>query len=100
MPAKYQQCWECGTCFYGRADAHFCCGACRQRAYRARARRSAADETMPEGKLRDAIGKARTAQEEARATVKRAAAARRSATEIRGCSTDRRSAQAARSVRP
>jgi len=27
----------CGAVFYGRADARYCCGACRQKAHRARA---------------------------------------------------------------
>lgn len=72
MAANYRQCLECGTGFYGRIDARFCGGACRQRAYRSRALRSAAARTVPEEQLRDVIGKARTAQREARAAVKRA----------------------------
>lgn len=82
MPASYQQCWECGTGFYGRADARFCCGACRQKAYRNRLRRTAAEATVSESKLRDAIEQARLSQQQSRTTVKRAAAARRAARRI------------------
>jgi hypothetical protein len=38
MAASRLQCFMCGTVFYGRADARYCCGACRQKAHRARAR--------------------------------------------------------------
>lgn len=36
MAACRLRCCVCGTRFYGRSDARYCCGGCRQRAYRAR----------------------------------------------------------------
>ena len=33
MAAFRRYCWECGTAFYGRADARYCRGGCRQKAY-------------------------------------------------------------------
>ena len=38
MAASRLQCLMCGAVFYGRADARYCCGACRQKSHRARAR--------------------------------------------------------------
>ncbi|HZE16086.1 MAG TPA: hypothetical protein VE197_10470 [Mycobacterium sp.] len=38
---------ECGVAFYGRGDARYCCGACRQKAHRTRTGRRAADEEVP-----------------------------------------------------
>ena len=38
------QCLECGIAFYGRADAHYGCGACRQKSYRTRLAHHAAVE--------------------------------------------------------
>lgn len=35
---------ECGTAFYGRADARYCGGACRQKADRARTKNLTAEE--------------------------------------------------------
>jgi hypothetical protein len=38
MAALRLQCFMCEAVFYGRADARYCCGACRQKAHRVRAR--------------------------------------------------------------
>lgn len=72
MVACRLQCWECGTAFYGRADARYCSAACRQKSHRARARRRAADETVAVPGLGDAIARAREARETARAARGRA----------------------------
>jgi hypothetical protein len=66
------QCWECGTAFYGRADARYCSGACRQKSHRSRGRRRAADETVPAPALGDAVARAREARENARTARERA----------------------------
>jgi hypothetical protein len=47
MASRRLRCWECGIAFYGRADAHYCGGACRQKAHRSRTRRRAAEKTVP-----------------------------------------------------
>ncbi|OBB84547.1 hypothetical protein [Mycobacterium sp. 852002-30065_SCH5024008] len=76
MAACRLQCWECGTAFYGRADAHYCSGACRQKSHRASARRRAAEETVPMQGMADAIARAREARESARVVCERSRAAR------------------------
>lgn len=72
MVARRLQCWECGTAFYGRADARYCSAACRQKSHRARARRRVADETVAVPGLGDAIARAREAREKARIARERA----------------------------
>ncbi|ORB73412.1 hypothetical protein [Mycobacterium scrofulaceum] len=72
MVARRLQCWECGTAFYGRADARYCSAACRQKSHRARARRRAADETVAAPGLGDAIARAREARKTARLARERA----------------------------
>lgn len=76
MAARRLQCWECGTAFYGRADARFCSGACRQKSHRASVRRRAAEETVPVPGLGDAIARAREARKSARSARERARATR------------------------
>jgi len=77
MAAWRLQCWECGRAFHGRADARYCCDACRQKAHRDRTRRRAADQAVPTTALSRAVAQARQARETARATRARAEAARR-----------------------
>ena len=79
MAAARMHCWECGTAFYGRVDARYCCGGCRQKAYRSRAARRAADETVPPPELSNARAQARQTREHARAARERAAALHRAA---------------------
>ncbi|GAA4543455.1 hypothetical protein [Mycobacterium paraffinicum] len=72
MAARRLQCWECGTAFYGRADARFCSGACRQKSHRAGARRRAAEQTVTAPGFGDAVARAREGRESARAARERA----------------------------
>ncbi|WP_322859910.1 hypothetical protein U8D42_14435 [Mycobacterium europaeum] len=87
MAACRLQCWECGTVFHGRADAHYCSAACRQKSHRARLRRRAADEAVPAPVLGDAIAQARETRESARVVRQRAQDARRAASEARAALT-------------
>jgi len=59
MPATEKLCSECGASFYGRSDARYCSPSCRQKAYRGRAHRQAATETVSPPKFADAIAAAR-----------------------------------------
>lgn len=83
MAACRVQCWQCGTAFYGRADARYCSGACRQKSHRSRARRRAADERVPAPDLGDAIARARQARETARAARELAEVTRRHSADSR-----------------
>ncbi|MBV8785361.1 MAG: hypothetical protein JOZ00_01575 [Mycobacterium sp.] len=84
MTAHRLQCWECGTTFHGRADARYCCGACRQKAHRGRAKRRATGDSSPPAALSEAVVRARRAREEARATRARARATCRTASAMLG----------------
>ncbi|ORA27834.1 hypothetical protein [Mycobacterium aquaticum] len=83
MAATRKHCWECGASFYGRADARYCTGSCRQKAYRERTHRQAATDTLSTPALADAIAVARRTRSQARATRRRAAGARQVAIEVR-----------------
>ncbi|GAS91720.1 hypothetical protein [Mycolicibacterium brisbanense] len=83
MAATRKHCWECGASFYGRADARYCTGSCRQKAYRERAHRQAAMDTLPPPALADAIAVARQTRSKARAARERAADARQTSMEVR-----------------
>jgi hypothetical protein len=83
MAARRMSCWECGTLFYGRADARYCCGSCRQKAYRKRSHRRGVLEAVPAPELSEVITQARQGRQQARAARKRAAAARRASVEAR-----------------
>ena len=65
MAACRIQCRECGTAFYGRADARYCCPACRQKAHRARARQRAAYEAVPAPDLSSVRTRVREVRERA-----------------------------------
>jgi hypothetical protein len=75
------RCWICGTPFYGRSDACYCSGACRQKAYRART----ASETHDNADLRepDAAQRARQLRKRAQLARKAAAVTRRTAATLR-----------------
>jgi hypothetical protein len=79
MTISRLQCWWCGITFYGRGDARYCCGACRQKAYRGRTARRVAVEAVPAPKLGKTRADARQTRQKARAARERAAAARRTA---------------------
>ena len=73
------RCCECGTRFYGRSDADYCSGACRQKAYRARIRHASKDPAPRQSG--DAVRRARQlrnrshlARRKAAATLRKAAA--------------------------
>ena len=83
MPAVQKLCSECGASFYGRSDARYCSASCRQKAYRERAHRQAATETVSPQELADAIAAVRQTRSEARAARQRAAAAVRALAETR-----------------
>ena len=65
------QCLECGIAFYGRADAHYCCGACRQKNYRARLAHHAAAEAA-RVQARETRQQARALREQAHGMRERA----------------------------
>jgi hypothetical protein len=83
MAASRLQCWQCGTAFYGRVDARYCCGACRQKAHRARATRRAADQVMRSPSLGHIATQARQTQETARNARACAEATRRASSATR-----------------
>ncbi|BBY37295.1 hypothetical protein MMAN_14290 [Mycobacterium mantenii] len=58
----------CRSSFYGRADASYCSGACRQKAYRARMARESSDD----GHVGDAVEHARQLRRRARLARKQA----------------------------
>lgn len=62
--------------FYGRADAHYCCGACRQKAHRARTGLGGAAERVPPLGLPATVAHAQETRKMARAARARAQAAR------------------------
>lgn len=68
MPAREMRCCVCRTSFYGRADASYCSGACRQKAYRARMARQSSDEAQ----VGDALERARQLRRRARLARKQA----------------------------
>lgn len=74
MAAARLHCGECGLAFYGRADARYCCAACKQRAYRSRERRRTAADVVPPAA---AVARARRIRREAAALRRRAQAVRR-----------------------
>ncbi len=74
MAARRLRCWECGNAFYGRADAHYCGGTCRQKAHRSRTRYRAADKVVPTPERSDALARAQKLQEVALAACARARA--------------------------
>ncbi|GAS93601.1 uncharacterized protein RMCC_0567 [Mycolicibacterium canariasense] len=80
MPAQRLHCWQCGTTFYGRADAQYCGSACRQRAYR---RRSQGDPGDGKVLARRTVARARKARKQATETRLHALAARQRAADAR-----------------
>ena len=80
----------CGTTFYGRTDARYCGGACRQKAYRAAAARRAVDQTLPAPLLGSTIAQARQTRQGARQTRQEARATRTSAAAMRRASAQAR----------
>jgi hypothetical protein len=62
MAACRLRCAQCGTAFYGRADARYCGGACRQKAYRRRMTRRA-PETVHAIDLGNTVTRARQTQQ-------------------------------------
>ena len=83
MATRRLQCWECGIAFYGRADAHYCGGACRQKAHRSRTRRRAAEKMLPTPQHRNALARAQQLREAANAACADAQATRRTVSEAR-----------------
>jgi len=83
MATRRLRCWECGIAFYGRADAHYCGGACRQKAHRSRTRRRAAEKTMPTPQHSHALARAQQLREAALAARAHAEATRRTVSEDR-----------------
>ena len=81
MGAVKLRCFVCGTRFYGRSDACYCSGACRQKAYRARMAR----ETNNHAGLREpsAAQRARQLRKRAQLARKAAAVTRRQAAALR-----------------
>jgi hypothetical protein len=81
MAAVNLRFWVCGTGFYGRSDACYCSGACRQKAYRTRI----ASETRNNADLRqpDAAQHARQLRMRAQLARKAAAVTRRKAAALR-----------------
>ena len=75
MAASELRCCVCGSAFYGRVDARYCCGACRQKAHRARAR--AALRTATRAKAAATRQSAREARERAYAARDQARTAHR-----------------------
>lgn len=79
MPATKLRCRVCGTEFYGRSDACYCRGACRQKAYRARIARGSANPGRGRSgeaarSARQLRGRAQAAREEADVIRRKAAA--------------------------
>jgi len=77
MVAHRLRCCVCSSAFYGRADARFCCGACRQKAYRAcahEAHRTAArgQAAATRQRAKETVKRARTVEQQA-AAIKRKA---------------------------
>jgi hypothetical protein len=84
MAASRLRCWECGTAFYGRVDARYCCGGCRQKAHRARgAQRAAVETVFRKPKMRNAVAEARQTVVKARQLRQQARAARDQAGVVR-----------------
>lgn len=83
MAACRLQCWVCGIAFYGRADARYCCGACRQKAYKARIAHRAAVETVLRPEVANTVAETRQIRQQARAVRERAGAVRRAAAKTR-----------------
>jgi hypothetical protein len=79
MAASRLQCLMCGSVFYGRADARYCCGACRQKAHRARAR--VARRTAIQAQGAAARRSARDTREHAQAAREQSAQRRRDHTQ-------------------
>jgi hypothetical protein len=73
----------CGITFYGRADARYCCGACRQKAYRKHTARRAALATVPRPRTSLTAAQARQIRQQARAMRENAVAMRERARAIR-----------------
>ena len=83
MATRRLRCWECGIAFYGRADAHYCGGACRQKAHRSRTRRRAAEKTVTTPQHSHALVRAQQLREAAVAACAHAEAMRRIISEAR-----------------
>ena len=82
MAASILRCCVCRAPFYGRSDACYCSGACRQKAYRARVARQT---TRKPGlrQSRDVALHARQLRKRAQLARKEAAFIRREAAAIR-----------------
>src|ERR1700739_3879316 len=89
MATRQLRCWECGIAFYGRADAHYCGDACRQKAHRSRTRRRAADKTVPTPQHSYALARAQQLREAALAACAHAQAVCRKVAEARAERTHR-----------
>jgi hypothetical protein len=76
-------CATCGATFYGRADARYCCGACRQKGYRARSARRAALDAPRRPELGGAAARAREIRQRAQAARENAASTQKSAASLR-----------------
>lgn len=85
----------CGTMFYGRADARYCCGACRQKAYRAAAAGRAVDQMVPAPQLASAVAQALEVRQQARAARESASKVRQRAAAMRGASAAARASRGA-----
>jgi len=82
MVAARLRCCVCRAPFYGRSDACYCSGACRQKAYRARVARQAVKRPALH-QSRDAALRARQVRKRAQLIRKEAASIRREAAAIR-----------------
>jgi hypothetical protein len=82
MAASKLRCGMCRAVFYGRSDACYCSGACRQKAYRARVARQTS--------RKPALRQSRDAALHARQLRKRAQLARKEAVFIRREAADLR----------
>lgn len=72
MAAAQLYCQECGSGFYGRADARYCTNACRQRAHRARVLLESASTTTEGETAESVVSQARRTREQSRVVVRNA----------------------------
>jgi hypothetical protein len=72
------RCWVCGTRFYGRSDACYCFGACRQKAYRMRVASETPNNADAALHARQLRKRAQLARQAAAVTRRQAAALRHS----------------------
>jgi hypothetical protein len=82
MAASKLRCCVCRAPFYGRSDACYCSGACRQKAYRSRIARRTFDEPALQPP-RDLTMQARQVRRQARLTRKEAVLIRAKAAAFR-----------------